>query len=87
MAALLVTYSLNNPQHNYSNFFDSIESYPWRKLSESSYAIRTQQSPKEIFEALGETLSTNDSLYVITLKRPYFGHGPQEVNSWLKTEL
>lgn len=32
-------------------------------------------------------LDEDDTLYVITLARPYIGLGSEEVNEWLETEL
>lgn len=84
---LLVTYSLNDPMQNYTQFIDAIESYRGKKLSKYSYAIETRESPKEIFESLSQYLGRSDSIYVIAMKRPYFGHGPQDLNDWLKKEL
>lgn len=32
-------------------------------------------------------MDPNDTLYVITLARPFGGFGPKEVNSWLEKHL
>lgn len=32
-------------------------------------------------------LDDDDNLYVISLRRPYYGRGPQDVNDWLERRL
>jgi len=57
------------------------------QLSESSYAVSTQLIPQAIFNMLSLQLDGNDTLYVISLKKPYCGQGPSEVNEWLNKNL
>ncbi|EGR1364176.1 hypothetical protein EM77_001990 [Vibrio parahaemolyticus] len=87
MAVLLVTYDLNSPGQNHSNLLKTIKEYPWAKLSESSYAIKTLETPSTIFNLLKQYIDKNDNLYVVTMKKPYSGYGPQEVNDWLESNL
>ena len=87
MAVLLVTYDLNKPGQDYSDFIVTFKNYPWAKLSESSYAISTNKSPTTIYEELAPYIDKNDHVYVITLSRPYWGYGPEDVNKWLAEHL
>jgi len=87
MAILLVTYNINTNMCEEDALLDSLESYPHRQLSKACYAIETRESPKQVFENLGQHLSPQDSIYIVTLKRPYYGHGPMELNNWLKDAL
>lgn len=87
MAVLLITYDLQKPGQDYSELLSKIKSYTWVRLSESSYAIRTDSTPSTVFDYLKPYLDSNDNLYVITLKQPYAGYGPKEVNSWLNNNL
>lgn len=87
MAILLVTYDLNSPGQKREKLLEAIKQYPWAKLSESSYAIRTSHSPKAIYDSLTTLLDNNDNLYVLTLTAPYWGRGPQDVNDWLAGNL
>jgi len=87
MAVLLVTYDLNKPGKDYADLLKTIKSFPWARLSESSYAIKTEQTPQQVFDKLKPYLGQNDNLYVINLKRPYAGFGPQDVNDWLESNL
>lgn len=83
MAILLVTYDLNKPGQDYSDFLEKVRTYPYAKLSESSYAIQTSKSPKEIYNELAPNLDENDRIYILTLSMPYIGYGPNDVNEWL----
>jgi hypothetical protein len=87
MAILLVTYDLNRPGQDYSDFHKIIKIYPNIKLSESSYAIQTDESPFDVYSLLNPHLDKNDQLYIITLRKPFHGFGPELVNDWLTERL
>lgn len=87
MAVLLVTYDLKSPGQKHSKLLDAIKEYPWARLSESSYAIRTVETPSTVFNVLKSHIDDNDNLYIVTVTRPYTGYGPQDVNDWLDNSL
>jgi len=87
MAVLLVTYDLRKPGQDYDDLYKAIKSYPWARLSESSYAVDTTEPPDTLFRELRNHMDSNDQLYIINLTRPYSGFGPQDVNNWLEQHL
>jgi len=87
MPTYLVTYDLNKPGADYSDLLKKIKEFPWARLSESSYAVNVNSTPEGLFNTLKPFLDQNDNLYVITLKRPYTGFGPKQVNDWLEQHL
>lgn len=87
MAVLLVTYDLKKPGQDYSDLLKKIKSHSWARLSESSYAIKTEKSPEDIYNELKPYLDANDHIYIISLKKPYSGFGPKDVNEWLASNL
>lgn len=87
MAVFLITYDLKNPGQDYSGVLKTIKSVPWTQLSESSYAIDTTSSVEEVKKVLRSFMDANDTLYIITLCRPYSGHGPKTTNDWLEEHL
>lgn len=88
MSVFLVTYDLNAPGQKHAKVLEKIKSFNWAKLSESSYAIESNSSPKEIFDTYFEPLlDGNDTLYVISLHMPYWGLGSKDVNEWLSEKL
>jgi DNA-binding transcriptional regulator LsrR (DeoR family) len=87
MAVYLVTYDLKKPGQDYSGLLAKIRSYAFARLSESSYAIESLESPEAVCTALRRFMDANDTIYVINLKRPYSGYGPQDTNQWLEQKL
>jgi hypothetical protein len=87
MPLLLVTFDPNKPGQDYSNLLDEIKSYSNVRLSESSYAIITDETPDIVCEELKKHIDTDDNIYIINLKRPYAGYGQELVLDWLKKEL
>lgn len=86
MATYLVTYDLNNEVKR-PPIVEKIRTFAYAKLSESSYAISTNFTVQEVFAAFKPLLDVDDNLYVVSLKRPYTGFGPKEVNDWLEKNL
>lgn len=87
MAVFLVTYDLNKETKR-PNIVKAVKDLgPWAKLSESSYAIDVQKTAGDIRESLRPLIDENDQIYVITLRQPYSGFGPEDVNEWLDGRL
>lgn len=87
MITYIVTYDLNNETKR-PPIVKDIKSYGnWAMLSESSYAISTGQTPKQVYDFLSKHLDGNDNLYVIKLTNPHYGQGPKDVNDWLAANL
>ena len=91
MTALLVTYDLNKEGQNYSEknkkVLEIIKKYSNVNLSESSYAISTNENPDDVYAKFKPLLDTNDSLYVITLRKPKMGHVLPSVTKWMDENL
>lgn len=86
MATYIVTYDLNK-ETSRPNIVKEIKTTSWAKLSESSYAIETTETPESVYNRLAGFIDDNDNLYIISLRRPYFGQGPKDVNEWLADNL
>lgn len=86
MAVFLVTYDLNKETVR-PKIVDEVKKTAWARLSESSYAISTEESAGQVYDRFKKHLDANDNLYIITLKRPYQGFGPPKVNDWLEERL
>lgn len=85
---LLITYDLNK-ETTRPPIVKTIKEicYSWAKLSESSYVINTTLSVDQVFSKLKPLIDQNDNIYIITLKKPWSGYGPQDVNQWLEKNL
>ncbi len=88
MTVRLITYDLNKPGQNHSKVLTKIKAYgSWAKLSESSYAVKTNVSPQTIYDAFKPLLDRNDDFLVLTLTRPLAGQASKEVIDWLESNL
>lgn len=87
MAVYIVTYDLNNETVRPDIVAEVKSGGDWAKLSESSYAISTNEEPEEVYARFTEYLDEDDALYVISLARPYAGQGPDDVNEWLRQHV
>ena len=86
MPAFLVTYDLNREVVRPNITGAIYKNFDWARLSESSYAV-TGTSSEAVYAVLKPLLDDNDNLYVIPLKKPYSGYGPNDVNAWLERNL
>jgi hypothetical protein len=87
MPLLLVTYDPIKPGQVNSNLLDEIKSYSHVRLSESSYAIITDETPDIVCDDLKKLIAPGDNIYIINLKRPYKAYGSELISDWLKKEL
>ena len=88
MAILLVAYDLHKKKESeYQDFHNIIEKNPFTKLSESSYAIETQETPVAVYEKLRPCVDDADKFYIVTLIQPFYGFGEKAVNQWLTEKL
>ena len=86
MPTLIVAYDLNNEVRR-PKIVEAIKTTTWARLSESSYAIDTSETPAQVLARLRKFLDNDDNLYVINLVRPWSGWGPKDVIAWLVQRL
>ncbi len=87
MSVLLVTYDLNKPGQDYTDFLKVVRDYPYARLSESSYAIATNENTKQVFDKLNPYTDANDSLSVIKFSPAWWSKTPKAVLDWLQAYL
>lgn len=87
MNIYLITYDLNSPGQNHTKVLEKIKQFDWAKLSESSYAVKTNYNATQIYTLFSSLLDKNDNFYVIHLTRDFNGQGPNAVNEWLGKNL
>lgn len=84
MAAFIIAYDLVKEVQRPRITVEIHKNWDWAKLSESSYAITTNESANVVFERLQFMLDNDDRLYVVPIHGPGAGFGPTEVIDWLK---
>jgi sugar-specific transcriptional regulator TrmB len=92
MPVLLLTYDLNDEktQEDRQKFDEVVESYNnQRRLSESSYALSTNESPTDVYIKLRDYLDDNDRVYILTLNLEFASHLAEqdEIGIWLRNHL
>ncbi len=89
MSVLLATYDLHEkPSEEYEDFYNIIERYPNVRLSESSYAIDTDDTPKTVSDKLISITGKDDRYFIITLAHGWHGKSKdKKVFDWLREHL
>ena len=83
MKLLSVTYKINNDEPHYVDFQNLLIKYPSRKISNSSYIIETNLSPKEVYEELRMQINQSDTLIISKFANPWHGHCNADVIDWI----
>jgi hypothetical protein len=89
-SVLLITYDLNREgksKVDYNKFYEIRDKYDHVRLSESSYAFHTNETPQDVYNKLKPVIDSNDYLLIINLKRPYFGFHIKTAIDWLEQRL
>jgi len=88
MAARLITYHLKSPEKaDYEGLAQVLQTYDYMQLSETCYAIATDEYPKDVFEKLEPFIDPDDCLVVIVLSRFYMAHHDKQVLEWLEANV
>ena len=83
---LLITYNLNNPLRDYTSFYQAIQKAEiWWHHLDSTWLIETNATPQQWHEFLAPHLdqSFKDFIFIIEVKRNYWGFLPKEAWEWL----
>lgn len=65
MKCYIISYDLVN-QRNYEELWEAIKKYPgWAKITESTWAVKTEHSAKQIRDDLSQFLDQDDRVFVI----------------------
>ena len=90
MATYLISYDLKKPGRNYDDLYKRIKSYTtWAMITESTWAVVSAKTAKEVFTHIQGALDNNDILFVITVGGTawWSNNLPDDVVAWLKKRL
>jgi len=89
MAARLITYHLETDSSTtgFEGFARVLQEYDFIQLSETVFAVATDEYPKDIYAKLEPFIDQDDSLVVIALSRFYMAHHNKRVLEWLETNV
>ena len=87
MNMYVITYDLSRPGRNYDGLYNVIKSYNrWARLTESSWAIMTDQGEVALRDALTQVMDANDKLFVGKIVASAWRGVDQEVHNWLTAQ-
>ena len=85
MARYIVSYDLSQPGQDYDDLYKRIKSYgSWAEVTESSWAIETDQTAKEILDYLKPAMDHNDRLLVGRLGTSAWTGLSKKISDWLR---
>lgn len=87
MATLLVTYDTKSPWLDYGGLIRAIKKHSWVRLTDNVFVIHTTVPAEDVFATLRHFLDDSANLYVLTIRKPFSGFGPGNVNDWLSKNL
>lgn len=85
---LIITFAHNNPQKDYTPFFQTIKSnsLQWWHFMESTWIVNTNSSADQLARSLFPHMETTDYLLVARLQREYQGWLPNDAWDWLNKQ-
>ena len=84
----IISYDLCKPGRDYMGLYQAIKAYGyWGKLTESTWAVVTYESPVEIRSHLQQYLDSNDRLIVIQSGKSAAWTQVLASNDWVKEAL
>lgn len=86
MSAYIVAYDLRNEVRR-PPIVEEVKATAWAKLSESCYAIDTNETASAVRKRFMKHLDSDDYLYVITISRPWSAFGLTTVIEWLTKRI
>lgn len=86
MAIYIVTYDINH-ETAMPKIAAEIDATPWVPLSESSYAVETEENPEQLFKRFSKHLDENDHLLVLSVLKPFVGRHRTDVLEWLQARM
>ena len=88
MACYIVTYDLRAPGRDYENVHNKLKSYTkWAKVTESTWAIVTEDKAVVIRDALKAIVDPNDRIFVVKSGVEAAWFNSKCKNEWLKANL
>ncbi len=87
MKCYIISYDLVN-QKNYEELWKAIKKYhSWAKITESTWAVQTESSAKQIRDNLSQFLDQDDRIFVIKSGAEAAWKNCICKNEWLKNNL
>ena len=84
MTLYIISYDLTQPDRDYSGLYGAIEGFnTWWHYLESTWIVKTTDSPDEIFEKLKPYVDENDNLLIVGVGKKHQGWLPKKAWDWI----
>ena len=84
MKAFLITYDLNVPGRDYTDFYEEIKrSGKWWHYLDSFWIVITDESPQQIWDRVGKHIDNNDFMLVMEVRDNVQGWLPKDAWDWI----
>ena len=85
MPVLHITYKYNpeTSEADYDGFYNVITSYGWARLSQSTWTIRTNESPQTVWQKLKQYIDPSDYLVMMPLDARSFSSQDGKALKWI----
>ena len=81
---ILITYDLNNPNNDYTPFFEAIKKQgPWWHYLKSTWLIDTSQSPHQVWNAIHSLVEGTDRVLITNLAEGHQGWLTKDAWDWI----
>lgn len=88
MPCYIVTYDLRAPGRNYEAVYNKLKSYDnWAKITESTWAIVTDERAVQIRDGLAALIDKNDRIFVVKSGVEAAWRNTRCKSEWLKKHL
>lgn len=88
LATYIITYDLRAPGRNYEAVYSKLKSYGiWARITESTWAVVTDQSAVQVRDALIALTDPNDRIFVIKSGVEAAWRNARCKSEWLKNRL
>lgn len=84
----IILYDLRAPGRNYEDLYKAIKSYgTWGKLTESAWAIVTNEDSTQIRDFLMKYMDSNDRIMVVMSGQEAAWNNVRASNDWLQKNI
>lgn len=87
MTVLLVTFQFANASRRQPILDVIKQRRSWLQATESVFLVATEETAEQFYKPVAQLIGNEDSMYVLTLCRPYRGFGQRHINLWLDAHL
>lgn len=88
MPCYIISYDLRSPGRNYEDLYTRLKTFKkWGRITESTWAIRSDNSAVQVRDYLALALDNNDRLFVVQSAGIAAWKNAKCSNEWLKENL